>query len=60
MSDADRAAEELVARAILDARPGDALVAEEGAAADGGSGVRWLVHPLDGTINFRGACPTGA
>jgi myo-inositol-1(or 4)-monophosphatase len=57
VSDADRAAEELVARTILDARPGDALVAEEGAAADGGSGVRWLVDPLDGTINFLWGVP---
>jgi myo-inositol-1(or 4)-monophosphatase len=57
VSDADRAAEELVARTILDARPGDALVAEEGAVADGGSGVRWLVDPLDGTINFLWGVP---
>ncbi|HTI33195.1 MAG TPA: inositol monophosphatase family protein, partial [Miltoncostaea sp.] len=57
VSDADRAAEALIARAILDARPGDALVAEEGAAADGGSGVRWLVDPLDGTINFLWGVP---
>ena len=28
VSDADRAAEELIARTLLDARPGDALVAE--------------------------------
>ncbi|HTI33207.1 MAG TPA: inositol monophosphatase family protein [Miltoncostaea sp.] len=57
VSDADRAAEALIARAILDARPGDALVAEEGAAAEGGSGVRWLVDPLDGTINFLWGVP---
>ena len=57
VSDADREAEELLARAILDARPGDSLVAEEGAAADGGSGVRWLVDPLDGTINFLWGVP---
>ncbi|HET6690633.1 MAG TPA: inositol monophosphatase family protein [Miltoncostaeaceae bacterium] len=57
VSDADRAAEELIARAILDARPRDALVAEEGAAADGGSGVRWYVDPLDGTINFLWGVP---
>ncbi len=57
VSDADRAAERLIAEAILGARPGDALVAEEGAAADGGSGVRWLVDPLDGTINFLWGVP---
>jgi len=57
VSDADRAAEELIARTILAARPGDALVAEEGAAAKGGSGVRWLVDPLDGTINYLWGVP---
>ncbi|MGE0027643.1 MAG: inositol monophosphatase family protein [Thermoleophilia bacterium] len=57
VSDADRAAEQLIAGAILDARPGDALVAEEGAAADGDSGVRWFVDPLDGTINFLWGVP---
>lgn len=57
VSDADRAAEQLIAGAILGARPGDALVAEEGAAADGGSGVRWFVDPLDGTINFLWGVP---
>ena len=57
VSDADRAAEELITRTLLDARPGDALVAEEGAAADGGSGIRWLVDPLDGTINFLWGVP---
>ena len=57
VSDTDRAAEQLIARTILAARPDDALVAEEGAAAEGGSGVRWLVDPLDGTINYLWGIP---
>ena len=37
---------------ILDARPDDAVLAEEGAGVAGTSGVRWLVDPIDGTTNF--------
>jgi myo-inositol-1(or 4)-monophosphatase len=57
VSDADRAAEALIVEVILAARPDDALVAEEGAGAAGGSGVRWLVDPLDGTINYLWGVP---
>ena len=38
---------------MLDAaRPHDAILAEEGSARQGGSGVRWVVDPLDGTTNY--------
>ena len=33
-------------------RPDDAVVGEEGASAGGRSGRRWVVDPLDGTVNF--------
>lgn len=52
VSDADREAEALVERELAAARPGDGLLAEEGASADAGAGRRWLVDPLDGTVNF--------
>ncbi|MEX2194509.1 MAG: inositol monophosphatase family protein [Thermoleophilaceae bacterium] len=56
VSDADREAEALIARSLLDARPDDGLLAEEGASADAagepGAGRRWIVDPLDGTVNF--------
>jgi myo-inositol-1(or 4)-monophosphatase len=50
----DRAAEELIRRRILAARPGDAILGEEGgqSAAAGAGGVRWIVDPLDGTVNY--------
>jgi myo-inositol-1(or 4)-monophosphatase len=57
VSDADRDAEALIVAAIRAERPGDAITAEEGAAADGGSGLRWLVDPLDGTINYLWGIP---
>jgi myo-inositol-1(or 4)-monophosphatase len=52
VSDADRAAEAIVVNAIRAAYPEDAIVSEEGGGARGRSGRRWLVDPLDGTINY--------
>lgn len=53
VSDADRAAEQLIADRLLDARPDDGLLGEEDQAArPGSSGLRWVVDPLDGTVNF--------
>jgi myo-inositol-1(or 4)-monophosphatase len=37
---------------LLAARPDDGIVAEEGSARDGTSGVRWVIDPLDGTTNY--------
>lgn len=57
VSDADRDAEALLVGMIRDARPDDAIVAEEGGGGAGRSGVTWLVDPLDGTINYLWAIP---
>lgn len=48
----DRAAEDLIRRRILDIRPGDDILAEEGGQIGTGSPVRWIVDPLDGTVNY--------
>ncbi len=48
----DRASEELVVGRLLAARPEDAVMGEEGADRSGTSGVRWVVDPIDGTVNF--------
>jgi myo-inositol-1(or 4)-monophosphatase len=34
------------------ARPGDAVLSEEGASHDGTTSVSWVADPLDGTTNF--------
>jgi myo-inositol-1(or 4)-monophosphatase len=52
VSEMDRAAEALIRAVITGRRPGDAILGEEGGEAAGGSGVRWIVDPLDGTTNF--------
>jgi myo-inositol-1(or 4)-monophosphatase len=48
----DKASEELVVGRLLGARPDDGVLGEEGAAREGSSGVRWIVDPIDGTVNF--------
>ena len=48
----DGASERLIADRLLAARPDDGLLGEEGAARAGTSGVRWVVDPIDGTVNF--------
>ena len=57
VSDADRASEALIVSGILAARPDDAILAEEGAARAGTSGVRWVIDPLDGTTNYLYGIP---
>jgi myo-inositol-1(or 4)-monophosphatase len=58
VTDADRAVEQLLRAELARLRPADALLGEEG--GDGGrSGapVRWLVDPIDGTVNFMLGLP---
>jgi myo-inositol-1(or 4)-monophosphatase len=52
VSDADRDAEAEILRLLHEARPDDAVLGEEGTAAGGRSGLRWVIDPLDGTVNF--------
>jgi myo-inositol-1(or 4)-monophosphatase len=57
----DRDSEELIRDRILARRPGDAFLGEEGGTSnDGGAGstgVRWIVDPIDGTVNFLYGLP---
>jgi len=48
----DRASEQLVIGGLLAARPDDAVLGEEGGERTGTSGVRWLLDPIDGTVNY--------
>lgn len=52
VSDADRASEALLVETILGERPDDGLLGEEGARQRSGSGLRWVIDPLDGTVNY--------
>jgi myo-inositol-1(or 4)-monophosphatase len=50
---ADRAVERLVGELLHERRPGDEILGEEygGGVADPGR-VRWVVDPIDGTVNY--------
>ncbi|MFP5322711.1 MAG: inositol monophosphatase family protein [Acidimicrobiia bacterium] len=52
VTEMDRASEALLVRRLLELRPDDGIVGEEGAAHPGTSGVTWVVDPLDGTTNY--------
>jgi len=52
VTEIDRASEELIRTRILDRRPDDGFVGEEGNDVTGSSGVEWVVDPIDGTVNF--------
>lgn len=52
VTEMDTAAEALIRRRILAARPGDAILGEEGGQVGTGAAVRWVVDPLDGTVNY--------
>jgi myo-inositol-1(or 4)-monophosphatase len=57
VSEADLAAERAI-RGVLAARaPDDAVLGEEGEDVVGTSGRRWIVDPLDGTVNFLYGIP---
>lgn len=60
VSDADREAERAIRELLESERPEDGLVAEEGSHAEAASGRRWVVDPLDGTINFLYGFPAWA
>ena len=52
VTEADRASEALIRSLLARARPDDAFLGEEGSDDAGTSGVRWVVDPIDGTVNF--------
>lgn len=49
---ADVAAQQVIADMIVKARPDDAILGEEALDRPGDSGWRWIVDPLDGTVNY--------
>ena len=57
VTEVDRRSEELVRELLADLRPDDAILGEEGGETDGTSGVRWVVDPVDGTVNLLYGIP---
>ena len=56
-SEADTASEAAIRNVLGERRPDDAVVGEEGADVEGRSGLRWVVDPLDGTVNYLYGLP---
>jgi myo-inositol-1(or 4)-monophosphatase len=57
VSEADLAAERAIRDVLAARRPDDAILGEEGDDVAGTSGLRWVVDPLDGTVNFLFGLP---
>jgi myo-inositol-1(or 4)-monophosphatase len=59
VSDADIAAEAVIRELLSSRRPDDAILGEEGGASGEGE-LRWLIDPLDGTVNYLFGIPVFA
>lgn len=58
VTEVDHACEVLIVEAIQQARPDDAILAEEGHGEDtAGRDWRWVIDPLDGTTNYAHGYP---
>ena len=57
VSDADRASERLLMDLISTERPDDGFVTEESEGRESGTGIDWILDPLDGTVNFLFGIP---
>ena len=53
----DVRAQDLITETIFARHPGHALLGEEGTAGNADSPFRWVVDPLDGTVNYFYAIP---
>lgn len=57
VTEADTRAEALMLDLLREERPGDGVLGEEGAAVAGGGARRWVLDPVDGTLNFARGLP---
>ncbi len=54
---ADTETEQLIRDRLAQTRPGEAVLGEEGGVTLTGGAVRWVVDPIDGTVNFLYGIP---
>jgi myo-inositol-1(or 4)-monophosphatase len=52
VTSADRATESWLRERIAALRPGDGVLGEEAGERRGATAVRWVIDPIDGTVNF--------
>jgi myo-inositol-1(or 4)-monophosphatase len=53
----DLRSEEVIRRVLEERAPGIPVLGEEGGQSGTGQGARWLVDPIDGTVNFAHGLP---
>lgn len=56
----DTASERAIVEHLLAVRPDDAVLGEEAGERPGTSGLRWVIDPLDGTVNYLYGLPLWA
>ncbi len=54
---ADKATERYVRDLLRERRPGDTVLGEESGQSTGTGGVRWILDPIDGTVNYLYGLP---
>ncbi|MEE1940933.1 inositol monophosphatase family protein [Streptomyces sp. TRM 70361] len=57
VTEMDVASEKLITGYLAEHRPDDGFLGEEGASSEGSSGVRWIIDPIDGTVNYLYGLP---
>jgi myo-inositol-1(or 4)-monophosphatase len=60
VTEMDTAAETFIVSELRRHRPDDGVLGEEGASDAGTSGVRWVIDPIDGTVNYLYRWPAWA
>lgn len=60
VSEVDRASEAAIVAGLDEHRPHDAILGEEGSGRAGSTGFRWVIDPLDGTVNYLRGLPCHA
>ena len=57
VSEVDRQAEEKIIETLLSSYPNHGILAEESGEIEGSEDFRWIIDPLDGTVNFVNGIP---
>ncbi len=57
VTEVDKACEKMIFESIRDKFPMDDVLAEEGSTRSTGAKYRWIVDPLDGTVNYAHGFP---
>lgn len=60
VTDADYAAETLIREGILAVYPSHTILGEEGGLFEQHDSIRWIIDPLDGTVNYAHGVPVYA